>query len=107
MRNKKERMVQVLQANFANKIVYGEGSLEFLEQVDMSRIVVFADRIFCEYNKDVLELMDSIFSPTKSIKCRNSPEFATAAVFAGVPSLFSLTGTIRLLVPGARPVSTA
>ena len=61
MRRKKERMVQVLQANFANKIVYGEGSLEFLEQVDMSRIVVFADRIFCEYNKDVLELMDSIF----------------------------------------------
>ena len=51
----------MLQANFANKIVYGEGSLEFLEQVDMSRIVVFADRIFCEYNKDVLELMDSIF----------------------------------------------
>jgi phosphoenolpyruvate synthase/pyruvate phosphate dikinase len=43
----------MLQANFANKIVYGENSLEFLEKVEMSRVVVFADRVFCEYNKDV------------------------------------------------------
>jgi alcohol dehydrogenase class IV len=51
----------MLQANFANKIVYGENSLEFLEKVEMSRVVVFADRVFCEYNKNVLELMNSIF----------------------------------------------
>lgn len=53
---------EMLQANFPNKIVYGEGSLAFLESLDMSRVVIFADKVFYEFNENVFKLMDEIFA---------------------------------------------
>ncbi len=50
----------MLQANFPNKIVYGEDSLTFLEKVDMTRVVVIADKIFCDFNPNVLATLNSI-----------------------------------------------
>lgn len=47
----------MLQANFPNKIAYGEGSLELLRKLDMKKVVIVADKVFCDYNKQVLEDM--------------------------------------------------
>lgn len=50
----------MLQSNFPRKIVFGEGALSFLETLDVGRSVIFADKIFCEHNADVIEEIGAI-----------------------------------------------
>lgn len=51
----------MLQSNFPRKIVFGEGALSFLKSLDVNRVVIFADRIFCEHNGHVIEEIGSIW----------------------------------------------
>lgn len=51
----------MLQANFPGKIVYGEGSLEFLSTLEMKRVVIFADQIFYQYNPEIFKEINNIF----------------------------------------------
>lgn len=51
----------MLQSNFPRKIVFGEGALDFLKTLDVSRVVTFTDKIFCEHNGDVIEEIGAIW----------------------------------------------
>lgn len=55
----------MLQANFPNKIVYGPHSLSFLEKIAMNRVVILADKIFCEHNPSVVQLLKEILDKRK------------------------------------------
>lgn len=51
----------MLQANFPKKIIFEEGSLEFLSSLDTNRVFALADENFCKYNPDVFERLKYIF----------------------------------------------
>ncbi|WP_303064176.1 iron-containing alcohol dehydrogenase family protein [Acidaminococcus massiliensis] len=55
----------MLQANFPNKIVYGLHSLSFLEKIAMNRAVILADKIFCDHNPSVVQLLKEILNERK------------------------------------------
>jgi alcohol dehydrogenase class IV len=56
----------MFQSNFPRKIVFGEGSLEFLTTLDVRRVVLFVDEIFHQYNPKVISRIEEIWKEKKT-----------------------------------------
>lgn len=56
----------MLQANFPRRIIFGEGSIDFIQSLDAKRVFILADESFYNFNANVFKKLKDIWSKKKA-----------------------------------------